>query len=299
MVIGLILQRARVLPNQAGQVLNQYVIYVAVPAMILLHLPHLSVSAALLTPILTPWVMFIIAVGAVLLAARIWQWSRELTGAMLIVVPLGNTSFLGFPMVETFFGTEALPYAVIYDQAGSFMALALFTTVIASRYGATAPSGELPTKQQQIRKLVTFPPLLALIVALTLGQTQYPGVLQPLLENLAATLVPVVMIAVGLQLRLRVLREDLIPFTFALSVKLLVLPLLALVTFMFFGINHLAAQVSVFEAAMPPMITAGALAISAGLKPRLVAAIIGYGVLISLLTLPLIWWLTSQTLQSV
>jgi predicted permease len=38
---------------------------------------------------------------------------------------------------------------------------------------------------------------------------------------------------------------------------------------------------------MPSMVTAGALAISHGLAPRLAAAMVGYGVLLSLLTLPL------------
>jgi predicted permease len=38
---------------------------------------------------------------------------------------------------------------------------------------------------------------------------------------------------------------------------------------------------------MPPMITAGALAISHNLVPRLAAAMVGFGLLLSLLTLPL------------
>jgi len=43
----------------------------------------------------------------------------------------------------------------------------------------------------------------------------------------------------------------------------------------------------VLEAAMPSMVTAGALAIAHGLAPRLAAAMVGYGLLLSLLTLPL------------
>jgi hypothetical protein len=37
---------------------------------------------------------------------------------------------------------------------------------------------------------------------------------------------------------------------------------------------------------MPPMISAGALAAMAGLAPRLVAALVGYGVLLALLSVP-------------
>ena len=47
------------------------------------------------------------------------------------------------------------------------------------------------------------------------------------------------------------------------------------------------ARATVLEAAMPPMVTAGALAIAQQLAPRLAAAMVGYSLLLSLLTLPL------------
>lgn len=305
LAIGWVLQHTRSLPEQSGFVLNQYVIFVAVPALILLHLPKLEVTADVLAPLITPWAMYVLAIILVLLASKVWHWSRELTGALLVVVPLGNTSFLGFPFVEAFYGAEGLPFAVIYDQTGSFLALALISSSIAAHYGATstsaAPGQAGLTIGQRLVRLLVFPPVIALILALVLkafglGQTEYPRIIQPLLENLASTLVPVVMIAVGLQLRLRIASNHLAPFFMALSIKLVVLPLVALAAFMLLGVNSLAAQVSVLEAAMPPMITGGAIAIGAGLKPRLVAAIIGYGVLIGMVTLPIMAWLIEKAL---
>ena len=46
----------------------------------------------------------------------------------------------------------------------------------------------------------------------------------------------------------------------------------------------------VLQAAMPAMVTAGALAIQHQLAPRLAAALVGYGVLIGLAWLPLLAW---------
>jgi len=48
------------------------------------------------------------------------------------------------------------------------------------------------------------------------------------------------------------------------------------------GAEGLAAEVSIRESTMGPMVTAGALASAAGLAPRLVAGIIGYGSLLSI-----------------
>jgi predicted permease len=42
---------------------------------------------------------------------------------------------------------------------------------------------------------------------------------------------------------------------------------------------------------MPSMITAGVLAIAHNLAPRLAAALVGYGILVSMLTVPAWAWL--------
>jgi hypothetical protein len=44
---------------------------------------------------------------------------------------------------------------------------------------------------------------------------------------------------------------------------------------------------------MPPQISAGAVAIAAGLAPELVAALVGYGILLAFITLPALYALMS------
>ncbi len=53
------------------------------------------------------------------------------------------------------------------------------------------------------------------------------------------------------------------------------------------GLSGDVARTVVLEAAMPSMVTAGALTIAHALAPRLAAALVGYGLLLGLLTLPL------------
>lgn len=315
LLIGWVLQRTRSLPDTTGLVLNQYVIYVAVPAMILLYLPRLQLGVDVLAPVITPWVLYLSTLVFIYTLSRLLRWEPGVTGALMVIVPLGNTAFLGFPFIEAFYGEQGLPYAVIYDQVGSFLALALVGSVIAAHYAQqVAQKAAQQTAQQdsetlskhfqpkslttKLKDLIKFPPVLALLFAVTLGQAQYPVVIQPLLEHLAATLVPVVMIAVGFQLQLRIATDDKAPFFIALGTKLILMPLVALLGFKLLGVNSLAAQVSIMEAAMPPMVTGGALAMSAGLKPRLVAAIIGYGILAGVISLPIMHAFSQWTLFS-
>ena len=139
--IGALLRRTSLMPDNSARVLNAYVLYVAFPALILKSLPGLSFSFDLLIPALTPWILLALSVVLVLQLSRALHWSRGQTGALLILVPLGNTSFLGYPLVEAFFGAEAIPYALVYDQMGSFLALTIYATIIAALY---SPSVDKP-----------------------------------------------------------------------------------------------------------------------------------------------------------
>ncbi|ADH87091.1 AEC family transporter [Desulfurivibrio alkaliphilus] len=292
LLIGLLLQRLPQLPQDAAQTLNLFVIYVSLPALVLLKVPQLEFSRELLVPALMPWGMLAVSALAVLLLARALAWSREITGTLLLLVPLGNTSFLGIPMVNAFFGEEGIPYALIYDQFGSFLALATYGSLVVAIYGS---QGEKPSWRTVARKIATFPPFLALILALALAlgpdPAAIPAPVTALLASLAATLVPVVMIAVGLQLSLRLNREVLAPMGLGLAIKLCLAPLLALLAVQALGLEGLAARVAVFEAGMPPMVSAGALAVVAGLSPKLTAAMVGLGILLSFVTLPLLFQL--------
>jgi len=285
LLIGVGLRRLPAFPRESAAVLNNYVIYVPLPALVLLRIPGLAFSPELLTPTLMPWAMLLVSAAGVLAASRLLRWERGVTGSLLLLVPLGNTSFLGIPMVKAFFGDGGVPYAVIYDQLGTFPALALYGSLIVAVYG----SGERPTARGVGLRIATFPPFLALMLALSLRGVAFPAALSDVLATLAATLVPVVMIAVGLQLSLRLRREEAAPLALGLAGKLVVAPALALLGCRLLGLDGEAVRVAVFESGMPPMVSGGALAIMAGLAPSLSAALVGLGILMSFMTLPVLF----------
>ena len=288
LLIGVLLRRLPTMPENSGIALNMYVLYVALPALILKSVPKLQFSAELLIPAITPWILLLVVVATVLLLAKCFNWSREVTGALLIVLPLGNTSFLGFPMTQALFGSSAMPYAVVYDQVGSFIALATYVTIIAALY---SPNAAKPTVKGIVIKIVTFPSFIALAMGLMLRSTDYPAFAITLIDSLAATLVPVVMVAVGFALTVKLSKAEISPLLSALGIKLVMMPALTAALWFGLGFSGMAVNISIFQAAMPPMISAGAIAIMAGLAPRLVSGIIGLGILAGLLTLPLVSWL--------
>lgn len=288
--LGMALRRLPDFPAETGKVLNSFVIYISLPALVLLKIPDLVLSRNVMVPAIMPWVMLACSVLLVLALARLLRWDRATTGCLLLMVPLGNTSFLGIPMVKAFWGEQAIPYAVLYDQLGSFLALATYGSVILAVYGS---ENCRPTLIGVVRRILSFPPFLALILAIALRSYPYPPLAGSVLKSLAGTLVPVVMVAVGYQLTLRLSRAVISQLSVGLLLKLIVAPLIALLLCKVAGLRGEAVQVAIFEAGMPPMVSAGALAIVANLSPTLTGALVGLGIVASFVTLPLLHFLLS------
>lgn len=291
LLLGITLSRLKIFPANASQILNLFIIYISLPALILLQVPRLTFSKELLVPVLLPWAMLVITAMLVLAASRLFKWPRPTTGALLLMVPLGNTSFFGIPMVEAFWGMSSVSYAVLYDQFGSFLALSTYGSIILATYSGS----DKPTPLAILKRICLFPPFIALVLGLLTMSVPYPAVLEVVLGTIAASLVPVVMVAIGLQIKLKLPPGSWTPFTVGLVIKLVVAPLIAAAICFSFNQHTLAAKVSVFEAGMPPMVTAGALALLAGLAPELTAALVGLGLAVSFLTLPLLF----QLLQTI
>ncbi|MCK7592904.1 AEC family transporter [Pseudomarimonas salicorniae] len=285
---GVVCARLRLLPDNSAEVLNQFALNVCLPAAVLRFAPQLQFDSALLGLMAVPWILLGLSIALVWLAGRLMSLREDEKAVLLLCIPLGNTSFLGYPLTEAFLGTDALPYAVAYDQFGSFLILSSWGLWVLARYGGDAP----PTAADIGRRVLRFPPFIALIIALTVMPSEPPAALERLLARLSDALLPVVTLAIGLQLRFRIPARERGPLAFGLAAKLLVLPLAAWLFTALIPMAPLMRQAVVLESAMAPMITASALAISHRLAPGLAAALVGFGIPLSLLTLlGWRWWL--------
>ena len=284
--VGYIFGRGKFFPENSAAALNQFVIYISLPAMILLEIPRLSVSMDVMIPVMVSWIVMGMSALITFILSKYFHFTKEVTGALMLVAVLTNSSFLGIPIIEAYLGKEALPYILVYDQLGTFLALATYGIFVVAYYAqGTQINSAIITK-----KILTFPPFIALLSALFLIGKPFPSAIVEVLQILANTIVPIALVAVGLQLQFRLPHHEVKPFMTALGIKLLFAPLIAWGVVRVAGWTHLAATVSVMEAGMAPMITAGAMASLAGLAPRLSAAIVGYGILVSFFTSAILMW---------
>ena len=232
-------------------------------------------------PVIIAWIVMTLSALLILFLSKNFNFSKEVTGSLMLVAILTNSSFLGIPLLQTYLpNDDFMPYLLVYDQLGTFLAFAIYGTFIVSIYTSkTKVTFKLITF-----KVLIFPPFLCLVIALFFVGVEFHPTITKVLEAFALTTVPVALVAAGLQLQLKLPKEDLKPFIVGLIVKLIFAPIIAIIVCQIFAWNNLASTVSILEAAMAPMITAGAIAAMAGLAPRLSSAIVGYGILFSFVT---------------
>jgi malate permease and related proteins len=286
LVIGRLLAWRKLVPENAPQSLNLLVLNACLPAAILLYAPKLVFERELIGLVAIPWIILLASIAFVFSLTRLLGLDRASKANLLLQIPLGNTSFIGYSLIPVLVGAGALRYAVVYDQLGSFLILTTWGLFVVALYGG----GERPSPVAIFRRILTFPPFVALMLALTVFPADLAAPVEKGLHLLADALLPIVVLALGMQLQLRLPRQHLLPLAVGLVARLVLMPLLALGLGHLFGLSAELVLVAVYLTAMPPMVTSGALLSMAGLAPELAAALVGYGIVFSMITLPAWHW---------
>ncbi|WP_338870989.1 AEC family transporter [Myxococcus stipitatus] len=288
LVLGVLARHSGKFPPGSAGPLNTFVLYVALPALVLRVMHRLEFVPSLVVAALVPWVYFL-AAGPFF---RWWGarlgWPKQTVAALVLTGGLGNTAFVGLPMAEALLGSKGLAVAVVVDQLGSFLALSTVATLSAARASAEA---ELPFRAL-VTKVATFPPFVALVLSLLLRPVGYPAWVESVLDRLGSLLTPLALFSVGLQLRFSGLKARLPALSLGLFYKLVLVPgVVVLVLLALPGLPPMVVQATVLQSAMAPMVSAAILAAEHRLDPDLSVLMVGVGIPLSFLTAPLMLWL--------
>ena len=284
LLLGIVANLLWVVPQRLIHLLNAWILRIALPALILALLPRLSFERDLWFLVASMWIVFAGGWGVAAFAGGRLGWSRARTGAVALVAGFGNTAFIGYPLIEALRGIEALPLAVVADQFGGFIALATGGVIVASWYG-----GDRTHPATLVRRIVLFPPFVACLVGVAAGRFGgWPDALERVLHLLGATLSPLALLSIGLQLSLRVRADAWRAIGIGLAWKLAAAPALVYAFGLAVGARGLTLVVAVLQAAIGPMVSAAILAEEHKLDATVANATLAIGVVLSLITVPAI-----------
>lgn len=286
--LGLSLQRISAFPTpKAASWVQSYLINIVLPALALLYIPAIKPSWGLLIPISAAWFTFLLSWAIFGFLGKKLKWGKNVTGCLIIVAGLANTSFLGFPIIEGLYGKEGLPIALLIDQGGSFLLVSSLSILVGSLYGNHSESLiKVPLK------ILKFPPFGFLVgtLLMSLLQIKTPEILIPLLQLVGKTMPPMALLVIGLRFSVDLQSITSRFFWYGLGYRLFFAPAVVwLIYSQVMESSSLQFKVTVLESGMAPMITGSIVAMQFGLQPRLATLLSGLGMPISAISLA-IWY---------
>ncbi|MCB9032838.1 MAG: AEC family transporter [Chitinophagales bacterium] len=284
-ILGWIVKQFSFTPKTLYKKINKFIIYLPLPAITLTKIPFLELSSSVVFPIASAWIIFFCCIAFAIIMGKIFNFSKATMACIILSCGLGNTSFVGFPILEHFYGKESIQYAIFVDQPGSFLIMSTLGILVA----VYASSGNFSFKVIADR-LFKFPPFICFIISLIIPKTWITGTLFDVLHYIGMLMVPLAMLSLGMQFHLKLKSVEWKPFVVAISYKLLIAPLIIYVLlFIVLKKQGLMYDVTVLECAMPPMITSSIIASEYGLNEELAGNLPTLGILLCIPTLA--FWL--------
>jgi predicted permease len=247
--IGALLRATGLLHSGDARPLNNVIIYVGLPAFVFRAVHEATLSWSLARVVAVAWVTFAVMLALSWALAKALRLPPTVAGGFILTSALGNTGYIGYPATAALLGDKAVPAAVFYDVFGTVFALVLVGLFVAQRYGAADDVDRV----NPLREIVTFPAVIALVVALALRPVQMPFVVSRGIDLCASLVAPLIMLAVGISLRPGSVRGQATALGTQAVLKLAVAPAIALGFGMLIVGSGPALRVAVLEASMPAM----------------------------------------------
>jgi predicted permease len=284
LLLGTMVARIAQPPPTLATGLNWWVVNIALPALVMHLIPELQFTSDMWFLIVSQWLVFAFSWILFAVVGKALRWSPGRIGALTLVCGLGNTAFVGYPMIEALRGQPGLALAAVADQPGCFVMLAVGGALATAVYsGARVQAGDIA------KRVFLFPPFLALLVGVFVGVLGgWPAAIDSILNRIGDSLVPLALFSVGLQVRMQLAPGQVGAASTGLLYKLFLAPLIIYALGSAFGIGGLTLTISVLQSAMAPMISAAILAEQHGLEPRLANLVLVVGLVLSFVTVPVV-----------
>lgn len=288
LIIGIVLKKSKIIPDNFHTSLNAFVINISLSAFSLYYISKIELNSSVIYPVLVVWIGIFAAILFFAGLGKIFGWKSSLIGALIMCAGFGNTSFVGIPLIQAMYGEEGLKTVMLVDQPG-FVALSTVGILVANFY-----SGSKDSLLKHLSKILKFPPFIAFVIALLLNifSIEIPKDFDEVLMKLGATTVPLALVSVGSQMQWKKIeKKEGFHLFIGLLFKLVLLPLLILVIYKYiFHQSGDVIDICILEAAMAPMITAAIIASAHDLEPKFCNLMVAVGIPLSIFTVG-IWHL--------
>lgn len=290
-IFGYILGRTGIAERSWVVVLNLFGYYFAFPGLILKSLIASQLSFHVHGLIILVQVM--LGVSLMVGTYTIGKWlklSRDINNTFTIGVYFANAGYIGIPALHVVFGDAAA-------AEGTVIVSVMIALTLTLGIGLLEASRRRRVRWKQVCKSLALNPLMwSIVVGGVIGATQWPvpSVLTQLIQLMAASAAPTVLVSLGIFLALNRLRRETVHLAgLMVAIKMFIIPA-ALAIIMWFVPHNNWLETTFIQGSMPIAVTAFALAQLYPINKAIISAAIVLSTLASFIVIPLAMWLAPQ-----
>ncbi|MEM8808325.1 MAG: AEC family transporter [Cyanobacteria bacterium P01_G01_bin.38] len=275
--------------QQVPAYLGRFLFYVGVPLSIVSFVYRTELSGAVLVAPLVAWAAMLFALMLAWGIVKRQAWPSATRGSFLLTAMLGNTGYLGFPVVLLLpkLGPRYLGWALFYDMLGTLFGAYFLGVVLAASFSRRR---DHRSGGWLFRQVVLNPSLWAFGVGLLLKGWVLPPWVVDGLVAIAWTMITLSLVLMGIRLQQLSAWHHLTRVAVPVGIKILLLPLLVGLGLSACGWVGPPRLVLTLQAGMPCAFATLVLTETYGLDYELTVSAVGLSSALLLVTLPIWIW---------
>lgn len=285
-IIGAIFSRTKVYHENWIEVLNKYALWIGFPALVIFSLMKLDLAEKSYTTFIFLNSVFIL--GSIVLVfpiSKIFNLSVNMKRTLFLIIPFGNVSYLGIPVLFNTYGENILPEAAIISAIYVFWLLTLAILLI-EIYGEE----KINLKKLGL-SLAKNPLLLSVFIGLLIVvfRIKIPDFAAKTIELFSSSVTAVVLFSLGMFLGRHQIGKPKEWLTVAILTvaTMIVLPYAFYQILLLFPLQNVDLKSLIIDAAMPLGVTPYVLAVQYKLDTILLTRVVVFGTIISVLVIPM------------
>jgi predicted permease len=286
---GYLLKRKGFINEDTKTFLSKLVYYFAFPAMTFRSIVSFDFARTFRIKLVAQNLLVTVIIFSVMFLPTFLIRERRKRGSFHMGCFRSNQGYMGLPVIKGFYGEQAMSRAAVVNGFDSLLVILLSVFALEIYRGGN-------TTRLLGRKLTAFitnPFIVSSVLGLLLSYLNIPilkiGILDELLKMISGMALPLALLSIGCSIEVGHLKKNLRLILNAAAVKLVLMPLVALVTAWFlFGFRGTDLGMSIVLLATPSSVSSYVMACEMEADGELSAAIIGFTTFLSVLTISII-----------
>lgn len=289
-LVGLFAAKRNLWSGEIDRKLSVFIMNISMPALILASVMGQDLAfenAELVSLGIVAVLSYAVLLGAAFVIPILWRVNASRQGLLRFMLAFGNVSFIGYPVCDAVFGPKAVFCASVLNIPFNLL---IFTIGVACINGGKVKSAFSP-------KLILSPCVVASLIAvgIAIGRISVPAPIGQWFHLLGDMTTPCALLIIGSSLSNIPVRDMLgNRFVYAVSLlRLIVLPLMVGAVLRLCGISIFVSDVATVLSAMPIATNGMMLCLQYGKDERVMTQGLFITTLLSVLTIPLVAWITT------